>query len=101
MQPDQSDYEIQSQANRAVFWSLVQKTMPDFYVLLKEIEDSEVDTFLLTKIARALGLLARGTKYGKVVITVENGIATFVYGEEANRVNLPVLKPSELDKMKE
>lgn len=90
------DYQVQSRANEAIFWNLIQKTMPDFYVLMREIKDSEVNPFVLTKIARALALIANGTKYGKVMTIVENGTATFIYGEEANKINEPVIKKVQL-----
>lgn len=92
------DYTTMQAANEVVFWDMVQKTMPDLYGILKEIKDSEVNPFILAKVARAMALIAgpHGTKYGKVTTTIENGTATFIYGEEANRINEPVIKKTRL-----
>lgn len=88
------DYQQQQQQNEEAFRKGVQIMRPDLYVLMQQLDQSQVDFTILLQVIYALERIANGTRYGNVAISVENGTVTFVRGEESKKLNTPVLKPS-------
>ena len=90
---NQSDYEKEEKTNKDKFMELLRAFRPDVFILLVALDETGVNFEIPRKIIYQLEKIAKGSKYGKVNVVVENGIATFVYGEEANKLSVPVLKP--------
>lgn len=87
------DYAKEAKHNFEVFLTFIKEIRPDIYVLMLAVDDNEVNTNILVKVARQLGKVARGTKYGSVTAHIEDGTVTFVRGEESDRINEPIISP--------
>lgn len=86
------DYQEQMLKNEEAFRKGLQIMRPDLYVLAQQLDQSGVDFTILLQVIYALERIASGTKYGNITIYIENGVATFVRGEESKKLNTPVLK---------
>lgn len=86
------DYQKQKDHNEGVFEKGIQIMRPDIFVLMKTLDETGVDYTLILQIMHSLQRVAEGSKYGEVRIFIENGVATFVRGEESKKVNIPILK---------
>lgn len=86
------DYYEQKKVNEQAFNDAMQKVRPDFWALMQVVDETKVNMFILHKVARALTDIATDTKYGQVVIEIENGVARFVRGIKADRLNETVIK---------
>lgn len=87
------EYQEQVSSNEEVFKALLKKVRPDIFVLMDVIDQTNVNAWVLAKIGQNIFNIASGNKYGKVTCVIENGVVTFVYGEDAHRLNEPALKP--------
>lgn len=90
---DNNQYQVEAQNNKEKIMEILRATFPELYVLLVALEETNVNFEIPRKVIYQLEKIAKGSKYGKVSIVIENGVATFVYGEEANKLSVPVLKP--------
>ena len=54
------------------------------------LDKTKVNYNIIYKVIYALSTIGNGNGYGTVTVTLENGKATFVRGEESNRVNEPI-----------
>lgn len=88
---DQLDYEQQMKQNEFAFKQMLKSVRPELYVLFDLLEETKINPIILFKVMRHLNNLATGSKYGQVTIFIENGVATFVRGEEADKLNEKVL----------
>jgi len=86
------NYEQQQKNNEEAFRKGVQIMRPDLYVLMQQLDQSGVDFTILLQVIYALERIAHGTQYGNVTIYIENGIVTFVRGDESKKLNIPVVK---------
>ncbi len=94
---DEQDYYAQMQKNEEVFMRLIKQVRPEWFVLLDLLEQTGVNPLILWKTVRQLYNIATGNKYGTITISVENGVVTFVRGEESDRLNENILVPKKLD----
>lgn len=92
MKEDKSQYELEQENNLHAFREVVRTARPDIFVLMANLDETHVDGFNLIKVIRHMAQIANGSKYGQVHIMIENGIVTFVKGEEAEKIGTPVLK---------
>src|SRR5258708_3808385 len=86
------DYQAEMQHNEIAFKTMVKSVRPELYVLMDLLDETQLDPMILFKTMRQLNNIAIGSKYGQVTIYIENGVATFVRGEESDKLNLPVIK---------
>jgi hypothetical protein len=90
------DYKDQVEHNEFAFTELVKRIRPDIWLLMDLLDQTEVNYLILVKALRHLDNIARGSKFGTVSIEIQNGVATFVRGEESDRLNEPVIKNAHL-----
>lgn len=84
-------YESEKQNNERAFKELLKKVRPELFVLMDLIDKTGLNPLILWKVMRHLNNIAIGNKYGKVIIQIEAGKVTFIYGEEADRINENIL----------
>ena len=87
------DYAEQVQTNEFVFKNMVKTVRPDIWLLMDLLDDTRVNYLILVKTLRHLYNIAGGSKFGTVTIEIQNGVATFVRGEESDRLNEVVILP--------
>ena len=85
-------YQEETAKNEAAFKTLVHDLRPDIWALMDIIDQTEINPFVFWKVCYALDNISRGTKYGNVVVEVENGTVRFVRGLMADKVNEPLIK---------
>lgn len=85
-------YQEETTKNEEAFKKLVHDIRPDIWALMDIIDQTSINPFVLWKVAYALNNIAMGTKYGNVVVEVENGTVRFVRGLMADKVNEPLIK---------
>lgn len=88
---NQEDYYVQMQKNEEVFMRLIKQVRPEWYVLLDLLEKTNVNPLILWKLVRHLNNIATGNRYGTITISIENGVVTFLRGEESDKINESVL----------
>ena len=86
-----SDYKKEALNNEYVFKELIRAIRPDLYVLMDILDNTHVNSLTIFHVIRSISNIATGTKYGKVTVQIENGVVTFVYGEEAKKLNEPAI----------
>ena len=84
------DYTKEQSENEVAFRKVLQTGKPELYGLFDLLERTKVNYNIIYKVIHALANIGNGNGYGTVTITLENGKATFVRGEESNRVNEPI-----------
>jgi len=80
-------YEKEVLHNEESFKRVMKIVRPDIFVLMDLIDTTGVNPYVVFHVIKHLNNLLLGTKYGNVLITVENGVVTFVRGEEATKLN--------------
>ncbi len=90
---DEQDYYEQMKRNEEVFMRQIKQVKPEWFVLLDLLEKTGVNPLILWKLVRHLSNIANGSKYGNITISVENGVVTFVRGEESDRLGETILLP--------
>ncbi len=90
---DPQDYYVQMKRNEETFKRLARNIRPEWYVLIDLLEVTGINPLILLKVMRQLVNLASGTGYGTVTISMENKVATFVRGEESDKLGVEVLTP--------
>lgn len=86
------DYGDQVQQNEFAFKELVKSVRPDLWMLMDLLDETEVNYLVLIKALRHIYNIATGSKYGTVSVDIQNGIVTFIRGEESDRLNEPALR---------
>lgn len=89
---EQLDYEAQMKQNEFAFKQMIKTVRPELFVLMDLLDETSLDPMILFKTMRQLHNIATGSKYGQVTVYIENGVATFVRGEESDKLNLPVVQ---------
>lgn len=84
------DYTQEQSENEVAFRRVLKTGKPELYGLFDLLERTKVNYNIIYKVIYALSNIGNGNGYGTVTITLENGKATFVRGEESNRVNEPI-----------
>jgi hypothetical protein len=87
------DYAEQVRSNEFVFENMVKTVRPDIWLLMDLLDETGVNYLILVKALRHIYNIAGGSKFGNVTIEIQNGICTFVRGEESDRVNEVVIPP--------
>jgi len=95
-----SVYERESQNNVRVFSDIIKQTRPEIYVLMDLLEKTKINHLVLFQVIRHLHNLTMGSKYGKVTVEVQDGIVSFVRGEEATKMNENLILPTEEETLK-
>jgi hypothetical protein len=86
------DFREQVASNEFTFMELLKKMRPDLWVLADVMDNTKINYLILLKLMYHLNNIATGSKYGDVKVQIQNGICTFIFGEESSRVNEPVIK---------
>lgn len=88
-----SEYAKEVANNEYVFKELVRVVRPDIYVLMDILDKTRINTLMLFQVIRSANSIAMGSKYGKVIVQIENGVVTFVHGEESKKLNELLVTP--------
>lgn len=80
-------YQEQTKANEEVFNEVLKKTHPELWALKNVIDETHINWSILWRVAQALGNLASDTRYGQVIIEVEDNVVRFIRGVHASKVN--------------
>lgn len=89
------DYAEQLKSNEFVFKNMVKTVRPDIWLLMDLLDETGVNYLILVKALRHMYNIASGSKFGNVTIEIQNGTATFVRGEESDRLNEVVIPTKE------
>lgn len=92
---EKSEYDIEVENNTRVFSDLVKQVRPDIWLIMDLLDQTKVNHRALWKAIRQINNIAIGTGYGQVHIVIENGVITFIRGEEADKLNEPALLKGE------
>lgn len=84
-------YEEQQQQNEDKFGTALKAMRPDIWVIMNTLDQTRVNWVPVWKVIYAINNIATTTKYGKVVVDIQNNVVKFVYGENADKLNEPVL----------
>lgn len=72
--------------NVQMFRQLLKIARPDIHAYMELVDATGVNVRVINSVVRNIANLANGTKFGKVIIEMENGQITFVKGEESDRL---------------
>jgi hypothetical protein len=75
-----------------VFLKMLKDVRPDVWVLTDLLDRTKINYYVLFQIIRHLNNIGMGNKYGNVTIQIENGVVTFVRGEESSKINEQLIK---------
>ena len=84
---DLENYNEQVIHNEESFLVVMKNFRPDIFVLMDLLDNTGINPYVIFHVIKHLNNLLLGTKYGNVTISVEDGIVTFVRGEEATKLN--------------
>ena len=90
---ERSEYEKESQANEYTFRETIRLLRPDIYVLMDILDKTKVNPLMVFQVIRTANNIAMGSNYGKVIVQIENGVVTFVHGEESKKLNEMLIRP--------
>lgn len=90
---ERSEYERESQANEYTFRETIRLLRPDIYVLMDILDKTKVNPLMVFQVIRSANNIAMGSNYGKVIVQIENGVVTFVHGEESKKMNEMLIRP--------
>jgi hypothetical protein len=85
-------YQEEASKNEEAFKKLVHDIRPDISVLMDIIDQTGVNSFVVWKIVYALNNIATTTRYGNVVVEIEDNTVRFVRGQANSKVNEPLIK---------
>jgi len=85
------DYQTELKNNEFAFKQMLKSIRPELFVLMDLLDETRMNPMILFKTMRQVSNIANGTGYGTVSIYLENGVATFVRGEESDRLNEKVI----------
>uniref|UniRef100_A0A6M3LBS2 Uncharacterized protein n=1 Tax=viral metagenome TaxID=1070528 RepID=A0A6M3LBS2_9ZZZZ len=86
-------YQEETAKNEASFKQMVHNIRPEIWALMDIIDQTGINAFVVWKIIYAMNNVAMDTKYGNVVIEVENNVVKFIRGNHNTKVNEPIIKP--------
>lgn len=88
------DYQEQQKNNEEAFLKAISLVRPDIANLMQVIDMTGIDPEILIQVTYALERIVGlgGTRYGNVVVQIENGTVTFVRGDASRKLNIPALK---------
>lgn len=82
-----TDYNEEQKNNMNVFLKMLKDVRPDIWVLMDLLDRTKVNYYVIFQIIRHLNNIGIGNKYGTVTVQIENGVVTFVRGEESSKIN--------------
>lgn len=85
------DYQQEQKNNREAFIKALRQAIPDLAYIIEELDNTQVNPFVINKVITAIADIATDPKYGQVVIEIENGVVRFVRGMKANKLNEPAI----------
>lgn len=86
------DYQKQKEHNEELFRKGAQMVRPDIFHLMEVLDTTHIDYTILVQVLYFLEKIATGTRYGEVRLFIENGVVTFVKGDESKKLNIPIIK---------
>jgi len=87
------DYQEQLKHNEWVFLENLKMVRPDLWMLADLLQATRVNYLVLVHVMRHIANIATGSKYGEVKVQIQNGVVTFVHGEETSKLNEPAILP--------
>ncbi len=84
---DLENYHEQIIHNEESFKLLVKNLRPDIFVLMDLLDTTGINPYIIFHVIKHLNNIFIGTKYGNVTVSIEDGVVTFVRGEEATKLN--------------
>lgn len=93
---DVTDYYAVSKYNEDSFKELLKHFHPNLFVLMDLLEQTGVNYYVIFQVIRHLNSIAMGNKYGSVTVQIENGVVTFVRGEESTKLNEDLIRKPRL-----
>jgi len=88
---DQYSKEVKN--NEYVFKETIRLLRPDIYVLMDMIDKVRFNPLVVFQMIRHANNIAMGSKYGTVTIQIEDGVVTFIRGEESTKLNELLIRP--------
>ena len=88
---DQYSKEVKN--NEYVFKETIRLLRPDIYVLMDMIDKVRFNPLVIFQMIRHANNIAMGSKYGTVTIQIEDGVVTFIRGEESTKLNELLIRP--------
>ena len=85
------DYDEQQKKNEEQFTETLKIMRPDIFVLMDILDKTKVNPFILWKVVYHLENIFNTTKYGNVVIEIEDGTVRFIRGQSADKINEPLI----------
>ena len=89
----ESQYSKEVNNNEYVFKETIRLLRPDIYVLMDMIDRVRFNPLVVFQMIRHANNIAMGSKYGTVTIQIEDGVVTFVRGEESTKLNELLIRP--------
>lgn len=86
------DYQEQTKQNEDAFSAVLKQVRPEIHLLMQTIDDTGVNPFVVWRVIMAMSQVAEDTKYGNVVVEIEDNTVRFVRGQHNSKVNEPVIK---------
>ncbi len=86
-------YQEEVLNNEESFKLMLKNVRPDIYVLMDLIDSTGLNAYVVFHVMKHLNNISLGTNYGNVVVSIENGVVTFVSGEERTKLNESLMKP--------
>lgn len=86
------DYHKQKQKNETSFKEFVKQSRPDIFSVMEALDNTRVNSHIVVKTIYSLFDVATDTRFGNVSIEIEDGIARFIRGIKANRINTIVIQ---------
>lgn len=91
-----TDYYAVSKYNEDSFKELLKHFRGDIFVLMDLLDETGINPYVIFQVIRHLNSINMGNKYGTVTVQIENGVVTFVRGEESTKLNEDLSKKSRL-----
>ena len=85
-------YQEETAKNEAAFKQMVHNVRPEIWALMDIIDQTGVNAFVVWKVIYAMNNVATDTKYGNVVVEIENNVVRFVRGNHAMKLNEDIIK---------
>ena len=82
-----STKNLQKNSSQSEVIEILKKFRPDIYVLMDLLDNTGINPYIVFHIIKHLNNIQIGSRYGNVVTTLEDGIVTFIRGEESTRLN--------------
>lgn len=82
-----NDHLTTQEKNEALFYTLLRQVRPDLFVLTDLIDKNGMNVYVLFRVMRQLINVAQGSRWGKVMIFINNNKVTQIEGVDTDKVN--------------